>query len=255
MPASAGMTIIMDKTSLKRGVIPAKAGIPFFFLLYVVSLPVFAQNTVPDCPTYPDVPVNVTPFFDAPVYDNNTPVIALQSLSGNEAYHIHETLTLGLTRYQPSFEISVPIMTTQAADGLACAYVDHVDVKVGYKDVTVYVAQEIPQNSCGFQEVAAHEQKHIAVNRAILNEFAPVIQTKIQAYLKTNGVFREENPDYALSLVREKLKTILTETASAMVAENQRRQQGVDSPAEYARISASCNGQLRAFGMQYLRGK
>jgi hypothetical protein len=30
-----------------------------------------------------------------------------------------------------------------------------------------------------------------------------------------------------------------------MTTENQGRQQEVDSPAEYARISGTCNGQLR----------
>jgi hypothetical protein len=205
------------------------------------------------CDSYPDVPVNVTPRFDAPVYDYATGIAEITALSADAHHTIREGLTLGLTRYEPMLEMQVPVKGVQLPDGLACAHVEHVDVTVGYKDVTVYVASEIPQGSCGFDQVMAHEQKHIDVNKQILAEYAPRIEAELGAYLKQNGVFRELDPDYATGILREKLQGIINSIMEEMSAENQKRQQGIDTVAEYNRVSASCNGQLRGISARFLR--
>jgi len=208
-----------------------------------------------DCPSYPDVPINVVTQFDQPVYDYSQDIAALQRLSGDERHTIHESLTLGLTRYDPVMEFHVPIRAEQLANGLACGFVDHVDVTIGYKDVTVFIASEIPQDSCGFDQVMAHEQKHIDVNRQILAEYAPRIEGELKDYLRLNGVFKELHPDYALSLLQDRLQVILNGIIADMMTENQRRQQMVDSRAEYARVSASCNGQLRGIAARFIQGQ
>jgi hypothetical protein len=98
-----------------------------------------------------------------------------------------------------------------------------------------------------------HEQKHVSVNRAILNEYAPKIAQKLQDYLRMNGVFKEANPDYATSLLNQKLKAILDDMSMRIFTENQRRQQLVDSPEEYRRVGATCNGQLVQAAQQYYK--
>jgi hypothetical protein len=67
-------------------------------------------------------------------------------------------------------------------------------------------------------------------------------------------VFRELNQDYATAVLKEKLQTILDGIAREMTEENQQRQREVDTVAEYDRVSASCNGQLRGVASRFARG-
>jgi len=226
------------------------------YIFTVITHPAFAQDADSECASYPDIPVNIQPRFDDPVYDLSAGIATIQNLANDTAHTIHENhknLTLGLTHYESVLEFHVPIKGIKFPNGLTCAHVEHVDVVIGYKDVTVYIPHEVPQGSCGFTEVMAHEQKHIDVNRQILQEYAPHIAERLQAYLKLNGVFREENSDYAVSLLNQKLQAILDELATQMIGENRRRQQLIDSPAEYRRISTACNGQLTQTATQFLR--
>lgn len=215
-----------------------------------------AEEYAGPCDDALDIPVTVTPRFDEPAYDYSVGLADVQALAGDTRHAVHgghTGLTLGLTRYDPIMQVTAPVRAAQFEDGSACARIDHVDVIFGYKDVTVYIPREIPQASCGFNEVIAHERKHLAVNRKILDDYAPVITAKIKDYLRTSGVFREQNVSYALSLVRDKLQAILNEISGEVFAENSRRQQDVDNPGEYRRIAMSCNGQLAVVAMRFRR--
>src|SRR5262249_24870310 len=103
-----------------------------------------------ECDSYRDVPVHVTARFDQPVYDFSASIGNITELSKDTHHSIQESLTLGLTRYEPMLQVSVPVRGVQLPDGLACVHVDHVDVTFGYRNVRVYVAREFPQGSCGF---------------------------------------------------------------------------------------------------------
>lgn len=209
-----------------------------------------------ECAAYPNVPINVNPVFDEPRYNYTVDIGGLQKLAQDPQHTVHgghNGLTLGLTRYEPILEFRIPIRTVKFPDGVSCVHVDHVDVNIGYRKVVVYIPKEVPNGSCGFDQVMAHEQKHVAVNRDILNEYAPTIAQKLQDYLRVNGVFKEANADYASQLLNEKLKAILFDMSNQIFTENQKRQQLVDSPEEYRRVSAACNGQLTQAAQQYYR--
>ena len=214
-----------------------------------------AADPIAECSSEPDVPVNVTEIFPDPVYNFDTPLAGIQQLASDSRHSIHEMLTLGLTRYQPVLGFQVPIKGIQFPNGFACAHIDHVDVTIGYQDVTVYIADEIPRPGCGFDEIMGHEQKHIAVNRDILAEYAPLIQSRIKAYVQQNGTFREAQPDAAIQHLHDQLQAILNHVAEQMVNDNSHRQQLVDSPQEYRRVSMSCSGQLQVIANRYFRGQ
>jgi hypothetical protein len=228
----------------------------FLAFLTLATAVARAQDVVDTCDPYPDVPVNVTPRFDEPDYDYSIDLAGLQALSSDPQHNLHGAhagLTLGLTRYEPVMEFATPIKSFHLPGGLFCAHVDHVDVTFGYRNVTVYVPREIPQGSCGFDQVITHERKHIAVNQEILDEYAPQLADRIKDFLRLNGVFREENPDYAISEVKEKLQAIVDEIAKDVFTENARRQHEVDNPDEYRRVGESCQGQLSEAATEYRR--
>ena len=204
----------------------------------------FSARAQETCEPFQDVPVNVIPVFDAAGYDFSTDIKDIQKLAHDTGHSIHEAIVLGVTRYEPTMELSTPVQTVTLPDGTSCARVTSAKVTFGYRNVVVYIAHEIPEGSCGFNEVMTHEQKHIAVNRLVLQEYIPIIRQKFAEYLKNNGMFREEDSDYAMSLLKDKLNDILSDLGGQMLVENEKRQKDVDSPEEYNRISASCNGQL-----------
>jgi len=218
--------------------------VPFLLALLILSTPAFAEQ---GCDSYPDIPVNITPVFDEPIYDFTADISDIQGLLGDMRHSIqenHDRLPLGVTHYQPIMEFHMPVTVTTFPDGLSCARVERADVLVGYKNVTVYIANEIPEGSCGFDQIMGHEQKHIRVNRQILQEYMPIIEGRLKDYLRIHGVFREENSDYAVSLLREKLQEILNGLGQQMTEDNRRRQHLIDSTEEYVRLTASCNRQL-----------
>jgi hypothetical protein len=160
---------------------------------------------------------------------------------------------MGITRYQPVMEFHVPVLMDIEPDGIACAHVQHVDVTFGFRDVTVFIASEIPPDSCAFNETMAHEQRHVEVNRDILNQFVPVIEDRFKEYLKLNGVSKVQNADYAKQIINDRLKAIMDEVVDQMTAENIRRQREIDSRDEYARLSRVCDGELSKIADQYRR--
>jgi hypothetical protein len=225
----------------------------FLFLsLLLIAHPVAAQD-VDNCDSYPNVPVNLNPVFDEPQYDFSHNLADLQSIANDRLHSIphYHAVAMGITRYEPILQFRIPMEVVTPPDGLACAHVQHVDVTVGYRQVTVYIANEIPADSCGFNETLAHEQKHVAVNRQLLQEFAPQIEERLKSYLKQYGVFRVQNAEYAEKLLREKLQVVMDEMIQQMQAENVRRQQLVDSRSEYDRLAHVCHGDLARIAQHF----
>ena len=220
-------------------------------LLSLVAVPAWA-NPLDECSSSRDIPVSVTVRFDNPTYDYNYGIPAIQGMMSEADHHIQETIALGLTRYEPTIGLSLPIVGIALPSKLVCAHVEKVDIDISYGQVTVFVANEIPQGSCGFREIMAHEQKHIDVNRQVLNEYAPRIKASVKNYIQSRGVFREQTAEYAESVLNQDLNNLIHTELAAMAAENSRRQMLVDSHDEYLRITNSCNGEIARVSLQYL---
>jgi hypothetical protein len=221
-----------------------KKAAPALIMFFVLSGSAHAQTH--DCNAYPDIPVNVTPIFEEPKVDLSVDMLGIRRLTNDTAHGIGENIPLGITRYRPFVEFRVPVKTTTFPDGTSCAEIERADVTIGYKEVTIYIANDVPQGTCGFDEIMAHEHKHIAVNRQILQDYVPIIRDSLRDYLRTNGVFYEQDHDFALHLLHEKIQDILNQLGGQMVQDNVTRQRQVDTPQEYRRLSDACNGQLQS---------
>ncbi len=218
------------------------------------SLP--SRDTEQGCGQYPDIPVRVAQRFDPPTYNLSANLATIQQLSRDPQHAIpenHGGLTLGLTHYEPMLQLEVPMRGMKFSNGLKCAHADHVDLTIGYREVIVYIPREVPQGTCGFNEVLAHEQKHVNVNRQLLVDFTPYITQRVQEFIRQNGNAGQQDMDTASANLNAKLRALLAEVGQQMFDENTRRQRLVDSPEEYRRISLSCNGQLTQTANQFYR--
>jgi hypothetical protein len=214
------------------------------FLSFIAD-PAFAQDSGP-CEGYPDVPVTIDATFEEPHYDFSQNLAAIQVIAQDHEHAIphNEAVSMGITRYRPILEVRISMMVETPPQGKACARVHQVNVKIGYQDVTVFVANEIPRNSCAFNETLGHEEKHVAVNRELLDQFTPLIKQRLEAYLRLYAVFPVDTAAEAEPLLHDHLEGVLEEMIQQMANVNMERQQQVDSPVEYKRLADVCDGAL-----------
>ncbi len=198
------------------------------------------------CDPYPVIDVNVTPIFEEPRIDTSHTLADIRRIytQPEKVISLHEGVALGLTRYEPVIEFRAPLLKVKLGDGSSCARIEKIDASIGYRNVTIYIAQEIARDSCAMGHVLEHERKHVAVNRGVLVNYVPRIQNKLKEYMQINGVYRGADPDYAESLMREKTEFILKDAARKIMDENRRLQKSVDTPEEYARNSVVCGGRI-----------
>lgn len=226
-----------------------------YLLLVLFVSAAHAQNgamTPENCASSYDVPVNMIPRFDTPTYDYTQNIGALQTLAVDAKHSIHESLALGLTRYAPYLEINMPTKGIKLVNDTVCGHVEKVDVTLGYRDVVVYIAQEVAQGTCGFDEIMAHEQKHIAVNQRILDAYLPHIQALIENYVLIYGTFHSRHQEEVVAELRAGVQEIIDSEMRALQEDSRQLQAEVDSPEEYKRITYSCNGQLAHLSLKYL---
>ncbi len=227
------------------------------FLL--LAAPALAQDdddeNVQGCQSWPNVPINVAMVFSEPQYDFNESMAAIQQIAGDHEHSLPEGIALGITRYEPILNFNVPTEIEDLPLGVTCAYIKHVDVTFGYGDLTVMIAREVPRDGCGFKEILAHEEKHVAVARELMHKYAPIISQKLEEHLKTYGMFQAPNADYAQQYLSDKLHEAVGDIVTQMENENIERQQQIDSPAEYERLVAVCNGELATITQQYQAAK
>ena len=219
-------------------------------ILYLFASPVMAQDADYNCNPYPNVPVNVTPVMGATTFDYATSISGLSVLEKSTP-HFYERLLMGVTTFTPDIEITNYPREIKLPDGTSCVKIAKVEVKLGYSDVVVHVAREIPQGSCGFNEVVAHEQKHVMVNQQLFQQYTPLIQQKLNEYLRLNGLIQERNYGYAMTVLHDNMKKILNQILQGMSEEENNRQQQIDTQAEFQRMAQTCNGQLSQIARQF----
>ncbi|MGE4351838.1 MAG: hypothetical protein AB7E52_06585 [Bdellovibrionales bacterium] len=208
------------------------------------------------CQAYPTINVKITPVIDEAQINKNLDLAGIQALSASPQTHQiphYDSVTLGLAVYDPFLKFNIPLRQQHMPDGAYCSQVQKVDAEIGYHTITIYIANEFPEGSCAYQTILTHERKHVAVNNAILKEYIPKIQQRLQSYLKINGRFVVPNKAYAEKTLRERLTAIIQEVSKEMLEENKRRQRLIDSPQEYAKNNTACGGVIARTALHFKR--
>lgn len=167
---------------------------------------------------------------------------ALKALSADHTRRDREVL--GLTRGQAIAKFSA--RSTVLADPTGrweCAS-HQVTLEYGFSPLTVYVGKEFPQGSCAHDEIYAHELKHVRVYQAHARKIEPEITERLRERFATTTPARGPRGDTQQRLMQQihqqwipYVKRLLDEANIA--------QRDVDSPEEYERVAASCNGAIK----------
>ncbi len=111
---------------------------------------------------------------------------------------------------------------------------------------TIYVASEIPKDSCLYREVLAHEYKHYSVDYAVMQDFQVIFQDELDRYLNQIGVsgpFTAAQKDRAQKDMGARLETKIQSLNNRLKAERLKRQAAVDTLSEYERVARACPQQ------------
>ncbi len=127
--------------------------------------------------------------------------------------------------------------------GVACLSFDEITLDIKLSPV-IYVAREYKNKPRCKNRILEHEHKHVKVDRAVVNKYAPLMGQAIKKAVDSLGILGPYKTE-DLPAVREKLNTYIQNAATSyntqMEAEMLHRQSEVDSLKEYEAVSAVCN--------------
>ena len=131
---------------------------------------------------------------------------------------------------------------TQRRRNLACAWFDTITVRMTIEP-TIYVAREFDKGSCPRRAILEHEQKHIRVDREIVNKYAREIGQAVKGYIDSNPAYGPVRANRLKDLqqrMTDQLDRLVSQVGRRMERERNRRQQNVDTRAEYERVRKQC---------------
>lgn len=218
------------------------------FAILVMALPVAARAREP-CPAF-DPPTLTLTIENSPVReDHGRSLNQLAAMragaagpTGTAGWH-----TLGLSSALYGERMKVRVMTQGMDDRTVCAALETLTVSFGYRERVVYIAREIPRDSCTFDEVRNHEFRHVAVDDRWLSDFEPMLRDRLDAALARLRTVRQGSRGQAITAFSQAIDTALRRAMQEFERERDRRQSEVDTIAEYQRIGRACDGEARRF--------
>lgn len=118
----------------------------------------------------------------------------------------------------------------------------HVSLKL---NPTIYIAQEIDENSCLYQEVLKHEYKHYQTDLETAKDYQLVLQEEVEAFMHQTGVigpFPKDLQDQPKQELIKRLEAVMQSVNSRMKLDRTKRQAKLDTREEYERVTKACPG-------------
>lgn len=154
---------------------------------------------------------------------------------------------LGLTQARYGEQSQVSALFQPMGDGSFCASPKTLTVSFGFQQRVVLIARDLPPASCIFREVLEHEMKHVAVDEALLRDFAPLVRRRLDDVAAQLAPVRARSQNQAMQAFRRSLDSAMRATMQEFGQERDRRQAQVDTAEEYERVSKSCGGEVRDY--------
>jgi hypothetical protein len=151
---------------------------------------------------------------------------------------------LGLTRTESRVAIQVDGTLLTSPDGATECVMPRIAVTLYYQPIVVYVSREFEPDSCTYDEILAHEMRHL---KSYL-DYLPKVEERVRARL--GGRFAGK-PLYARAgqsraLLQREIDRNWMPYIKAEMGRVERLQAAIDSPGEYARLSKVCQGEVQS---------
>lgn len=149
---------------------------------------------------------------------------------------------VGLTRAQLGFGMEIQALVRPDSAGGLCGYIRSVKARLGYDTISVYLARDYPVSSCAYRVIREHEDRHVAIYRENLAEFAQAMRARLVTEATRMGPVRADDADAekATREMQERLWARLKPIIEDMQRSANRNQRAIDTPASYAAEQSRC---------------
>ncbi|WP_374581766.1 hypothetical protein [Pseudoduganella sp.] len=150
---------------------------------------------------------------------------------------------LGLTRTESRVQIGLDgPMLSDPASGYECV-APQIRVQLTYAPVRIYVGNEFPPGSCGYAEILSHELRHMNAYMDHLPKVEAVVRAALARRFEAKPLYAPAGT--ARSALAHEIDSGWMPYIKAEMAKVELQQTAIDSPAEYARLSKACNGEIQ----------
>lgn len=213
-----------------------------------LSTPDIAATFAARCASLPVAIPDVAAVPVDPRFDDTRSLAELTRMYERASEH-HQTL--GLTQTELGYATRLEATGLRDGERGVCMRVK-VGVTIAMTPMTVFVAHEVAADGCRHDAVRSHEMRHVDVHAAFLRD-AP---DRLVARLVAADVGRVRHAATAEALQQDAAAEVAAIVATAQDVDRAllaAMQRDVDTPAEYARVSALCDTvsvPVRADGMR-----
>jgi hypothetical protein len=150
--------------------------------------------------------------------------------------------TLGLTVTQGIYRASVggPILQDPAS-GYECI-APKLDVKLNYSPVLIYVGNEFAPGTCAYNEILAHEQRHLKAYMENLARVEQVVRAALNRRFEGKPLYAPSGT--AMSALEHEVNGTWLPFIRDEFDKGKVKQAQIDAPEEYARLGKACNGEI-----------
>lgn len=150
---------------------------------------------------------------------------------------------LGLTRGNAIVQFSTKTPSFVDASGRFECASPQITVLYGFKPLTVYVAREFPAESCAYKEIYEHEQRHVKAYQEHLVAIEKDLGETLNRRFATGAPWRGPIGQ-TQSRLQEELDSRWLPYLTREIERVKAAQALIDTPEEYARVAASCGGEI-----------
>ncbi len=173
-------------------------------------------------------------------YDVRIADITRYFLKQQRASFTGQHVTTGLTTAESTYQIETRYSSSKLANGQVCAWLTGANLDLGFRHMTVYVAQEYKAGTCEYKAVLDHEQEHVAIYQRLLKDYSRKIQQAVarsaQNLPSVTGATAAQAGKQLQAQLSNAAKAVMHDMNLAMEREHGR----LDSPASYRATQARC---------------
>jgi len=154
------------------------------------------------------------------------------------------TFVLGLTttRAGSTIQHSSKLMRNPFS-GYECVS-SKVETTLFYEPAVIYIGREIAPGTCAYEEILAHEMRHLKTYFDQLPKVESVVRAALKARFDVRAVYAPQG-EVEAALKRE-FDEVWIPFFTKELSKVERLQALIDTPEEYARLSRVCKGKVQS---------
>tara|TARA_B100001989_G_C24518253_1_gene454390 strand:- start:96 stop:836 length:741 start_codon:yes stop_codon:yes gene_type:complete len=193
--------------------------------------------------------ITVTPVMGKVRYDTSKSLKDLQNVSADmrNPHGLHDTFyTFSFARSNIISNVRMDFNYEgmhRRGRSVECVSYKNVDVQIKI-DSSITIAKELSDNVCMRDALIKHEQKHISIDREMVDKYAASIGAKIADVLKSDravtGPYLKKHSPKSAKEMRHYLQKVIALELKRMNVEREDEHRAFDNSAHYYNVGSEC---------------